>query len=122
MGRRSRQRFSTAESTAAPTRKAPAPSGLTPARKAIAGYLVAAGVLGVVTLLGIAVLGGTFGPIIVFLVVLLFAVVIQRRVAARIADVELSADDRLMRLLATGVLLIAVVLALVSAVVSLFAG
>lgn len=122
MGRRSRNRPSTGAARPAKPQRARATDNLSPARKVIAGYLAAAGVIGVLTLLGIATLAGTFGPIIVFVVVLFAAVGVQRRVAARISAVDLTDEDRLMRLLATGVLLTAVVLAFVSAVVSLVAG
>lgn len=120
MGRRARNR-----TDAEPRAKEPRPKAtdaLTPARKVIAAYLGAAGLIGVLTLLGIATLAGTFGPILVFLVVLGVSVAVQRAVAVRIEGVELSDDDRIMRMLATGVLITAVVLALISAVVSLFAG
>lgn len=119
MGRRARNR-----ADAEPRAKEPRPKAadaLTPARKVIAAYLGAAGLIGVLTLLGIATLAGTFGPILVFLVVLGVSVAVQRAVASRIEGVELSDDDRVMRMLATGVLITAVVLALISAVVSLFA-
>lgn len=119
MGRRARNR-----ADAEPRAKAPRPKStdaLTPARKVIAAYLGVAGIIGVLTLLGIATIAGTFGPILVFLVVLGVAVTVQRAVAARIEGIDLSDDDRIMRMLATGVLITAVVLSLISAVVSLFA-
>ena len=122
MGRRSRNRPSTDATRPAKPPRARSTDNLSPARKVIAGYLAAAGVIGVLTLLGIATLAGTFGPIIVFVVVLFAAVGVQRRVASRISGTDLTDEDRLMRLLATGVLLTAVVLAFVSAVVSLVAG
>lgn len=123
MGRRSRNR--TANDPSSPPAKAPRPraiDGLGPARKTLAAYIVAAGILGVLTLVGIGTLGGLFGPILVFLVVLVLALSLQRNVARRIEGLELSEEDRLMRLLATGVLATAVVLAFVSAVVSVVAG
>ena len=122
MGRRSRNRPSTDTARPAKPQRARSTDNLSPARKVIAGYLAAAGVIGVLTLLGIATLAGTFGPIIVVVVVLFAAVGVQRRVASRISGTDLTDEDRLMRLLATGVLLTAVVLAFVSAVVSLVAG
>ncbi|MGK2938762.1 MAG: hypothetical protein ACSLFR_13305 [Solirubrobacteraceae bacterium] len=119
MGRRARNRTDSEPRARAPRPKAT--DALTPARKVIAAYLGAAGIIGVLTLLAIATIAGTFGPILVFLVVLVVTVAVQRAVAARIAGVELSDDDRVMRMLATGVLITAVVLALISAVVSLLA-
>lgn len=126
MGRRSRNR-SAADPPAPPAKAAKPPrpratDGLGPARKTIAAYIVAAGILGVLTLVGIGTLGGVFGPILVFLVVLALAFSLQRNVAQRLEGLELSEEDRLMRLLATGVLATAVVLAFVSAVVSVAAG
>lgn len=93
-------------------------SGLDPARKTIAAFIVAAGILGVLTIVGIGTVGGLFGPILVFLVVLALAVTLHRNVAARLDGMQLSDEDRLMRLLATGVLATAAVLALINAVVS----
>lgn len=128
MGRRSRNRAA-ADGAPAPApepkpRRAARGSSmerLNPARRVIAAYLGGAAVVGVLTLLGIATLGGTFGPIIVFLVVLALSAALIRFAAARLAGHELTDEDRLMRLLATGVLIVAVVLALVSAVVGLAA-
>lgn len=97
-------------------------SGLDPARKTIAAFIVAAGILGVLTIVGIGTIGGLFGPILVFLVVLTLAFSLQRNVAARLEGMDLTDEDRLMRMLATGVLATAVVLALVNAVVSTVAG
>lgn len=129
MGRRSRNRAAAtdpAAPSAPPKRPRPprqrrerAGERLNPARKTIAGYLVGAAVLGVLTLVGIASLGGTFGPIIVFLVVLGLAFVLQRAAAQRLEGIELTDEDRSMRLLATGVLVVAVVLSLISAVLGL---
>jgi hypothetical protein len=91
---------------------------LDPARKTIAAFIVAAGILGVLTIVGIGTIGGLFGPILVFLVVLTLAFTLQRNVAQRLEGLELSDEDRLMRMLAAGVLVTAAVLALVNAVVS----
>lgn len=122
MGRRARNRTDAEPRAKAKAPRPKATDALTPARKVIAAYLGAAGFIGVLTLLGIATIAGTFGPILVFLVVLGVSVAVQRAVAARIEGIELSDDDRIMRMLATGVLITAGVLALISAVVSLFAG
>lgn len=130
MGRRSRNRTPTGQPGPKPSARTPRPraprprasDGLDPARKTLAAYIVAAGILGVLTIVGIGTVGGLFGPILVFLVILTLAYSLQRNVARRIAEMELSEEDRLMRLLATGVLATAVVLAFISAVVSVVAG
>lgn len=123
MGRRARNRTPAAERPARPAREPRVDnSGLDPARKTIAAFIVAAGILGVLTIVGIGTIGGLFGPILVFLVVLTLAFTLQRNVAARLDGMELTDEDRLMRMLATGVLATAVVLAFVNAVVSTVAG
>lgn len=121
MGRRARNR---AEAEGAPARR-PKPrrqgasTGIEPARRIIGAYVGAAALLGLLTLVGIASLGGLFGPILVFLAVLGLALALQRTVARRIEGLELTEQDRLMRMLATGVLVTAVVLALISAIVQI---
>lgn len=121
MGRRARNR---AGAEGAPARR-PKPArqatstGIDPARKIIGAYVGAAALLGLLTLVGIASLGGLFGPILVFLAVLGLALALQRTIARRIEGLELTEQDRLMRMLATGVLATAVVLALISAIVQI---
>lgn len=121
MGRRARNR---AGAESAPARR-PKPqrqgasSGIDPARRIIGAYVGAAALLGLLTLVGIGSLGGLFGPIIVFLAVLVLSLLLVRTVAGRLEGLELTEQDRLMRMLATGVLATAVVLALISAIVQI---
>lgn len=121
MGRRARSR---AGAEGAPARR-PKPQrssqtrGLDPARRVIGAYVGASALLGLLTLVGIASLGGLFGPILVFLVVLGLALAVQRVAAARIEGLALTDQDQLMRTLGTGVLVTAVVLALISAIVQI---
>ena len=134
MGRRSRNR--TAAATGArPTRArggggpagAPAPargggrSTLGPARRTLVAYLAGAVVLAVLTLLGIAVLGGALGPFVVLAVVVLAAGLTHRAATARLAGEPLTDEDRVMQTTAGGLLVLCVVLAAAGAVVSTLA-
>jgi hypothetical protein len=124
MGRRTRTRAKDASAPdvhqpATPrSTRALASDALNPARRIIAAYLGGAALVGVLTLAGIAALGGVGGPFVTFAVVVMLSVALIRFAAARLEGLELTEEDRLMRLLATGVLLVACVLALVSAIVS----
>ena len=101
-------------------RLAPGQRGhLDPVRRTLALFLVAAVVVAVLTLAGIVVLGGSLGPFVTFAVVLLAAAGVHRTAQARLAGAVLDEEDRMMQTLAGGMLLICVVLAAVSAVVSL---
>lgn len=128
MGRRSRNRAASGADgpdgapARPPARRTRAADTLNPARRIIAAYLGAAAVIGVLTLAGIATVGGTFGPPLVFVAILALSAGALRFFAGRLAGAELTDEDRLMRLLATGVLITAVILALISAVVSLVVG
>ncbi len=123
MGRRSRTRAHVAglprpERPKAP-RLAPGERGtLGPARRTLALYLVAAVVVGVLTLSGIIVLGGSLGPLITLAVVVVLAGLVQRTAVRRLAGADLGDEDRVIQTLAGGMLLICVVLAAASAVVA----
>lgn len=128
MGKRSRNRAGAAGAPAAAPRRrasgpaAPAPprrKGLDPVRRTLAAYLIAAAVLGVLTLLGIAILGGTLGPFIVLAVVVVAAGLIVRAANARLAAMTLSDEDRVVQTLAGGLLAICVILASSSVVLTL---
>lgn len=119
MGRRSRSRTPQRPPRAprAPERRARAGDGLSPARSTLAIYLGIAMVVSVVTVLGIALLGGTGGPLIVFAYVLLAAGLTQRWAVRRLAGATMTDEDRMMQTMAGGLLAISVALAAISAVV-----
>ncbi|MBJ7330848.1 MAG: hypothetical protein JHC95_13185 [Solirubrobacteraceae bacterium] len=124
MGRRSRTRAA-AEPAPKPPKKQPtvprregAADRLNPARRTIAAYLGLSALIGVLALLGIATLGGELGPAVHFLLVLSASTAAFRWATARTEGLELTEEDKLMRLLATGILAISVLLALISAVLS----
>lgn len=127
MGKRARNRATpdggSARSSA--PRGAPIPAaprkGLDPVRKALARSLVAALGLGIVTLLGIILLGGSLGPFVVLVVVAVAATLLFRRMNTRLAGMPLTDEDRVMQTLTGGLLAICVVLALSSAVLTAFA-
>lgn len=123
MGKRSRNRAGGAAPGHGSTRRpAPAPplrKGLDPVRRVLAGYLVAAMVLGVLTLVGIALLGGALGPFVVLAVVVVAAGLIGRTATARLAGAELTDEDRVMQTMAGGMLVICVILSLFGVVLTL---
>ena len=126
MGKRSRNRGAAgAGGTPARDRARPAPArglkGLDPLRRTLAGYLVAALVLGVLTLVGIVTLGGTLGPFIVLAVVVLVAGLLHRAASRRLTGRTLGDEDRMVQTLAGGMLVMCVVLALAGAVLSVLA-
>lgn len=126
MGRRSRTRAQAqtgAKPTKATERVAPEPrrARLDPVRRAITGYLAAAFVIAVLTLLGIVVLGGTLGPFIVLAAVVVAGGLVHRAASARLAGQLLTDEDRVMQTMAGGMLVLSVVLAAAGAVVSTFA-
>ncbi|HSD76630.1 MAG TPA: hypothetical protein VLA98_04470 [Solirubrobacteraceae bacterium] len=87
----------------------------------LAGYLAGALATGVAVLLGIVLLGGTAGPVVVLGYALAAAVAARRWAGARLAGAELTAEDRILRTTATGVLVLAVLLAAASALVAALA-
>lgn len=116
MGRRSRAR-TPRRPPRAPERRARATDGLSPARSTLAIYLGIAMVVSIATVLGIALLGGTGGPLIVFAYVLLSAGLTQRWAMRRLAGASMTDEDRMMQTMAGGLLAISVALAVISAVV-----
>jgi hypothetical protein len=100
MGRRSRTRLGS--SPAAP-------------RRVLAGYLGAALVVGVAVLVGIVALGGNGGPLVVLAFALGCAGLAFAWARRRLAAFELAGEERLLWMTATGVLLLSVALAAVSA-------
>lgn len=130
MGRRSRTR---AQGAAVPARAAdrkaaqrtggrrPGRSGLDPVRKALAGYLLRALALAVVTFAGILVLGGRLGPLILLAGVVVTAGLVQRAATGRLAGQALGNEDRVIQTMAGGMLVLCVLLALAGAVVAALA-
>jgi predicted PurR-regulated permease PerM len=90
---------------------------MTPVRRTLAAYLAGAMVVAVLVLFGIAVLGGTLGPLVVAVAAALAAFSLQRWAAARLGDAPLEGEDQTLRAVATGLLLLAVVLAVLAAIV-----
>lgn len=130
MGRRSRRRPSAAPRSASgaatrPREEAPARARgreraldrLPPARRALAAYVAAAMFLALLVVLGIAILGGTVGPLIVLAYAVLGAGLLHRWATRRLTGLDLSDEDRVMQTMAGGLLILAVVLAAISAVV-----
>jgi hypothetical protein len=124
MGRRARTR---AQQAGAPPparrpsapRLAPGERGrLGPVRRTLTLYLVGAAALAVVTLAGIIVLGGTLGPFVTLAVVVIVGGLIHRAARARLVGAEMGDEDRVIQTLAGGMLVICVVLAAASAIVS----
>jgi hypothetical protein len=122
MGRRARARGD------APPRNAGAPppaaggrervgDRLGPARRILARYLGGATLIAILVLAGIAALGGTLGPFVVFAVAAVAAGLLHRWAQERLTGLQLSDEDRILQTLAGGLLLMAVFLALVAAVV-----
>ncbi|MCW3012684.1 MAG: hypothetical protein JWO90_3088 [Solirubrobacterales bacterium] len=94
---------------------------LGPVRRTLTAYLLGALLLGVLTLAGIVVLGGTLGPFITLAVVVLAAGLLHRAATLRLAPAELTNEDRLIQTMAGGMLVLSVVLAAAGAVLSLVA-
>ena len=115
MGRRSRGRTPLPQRATPP--RARASERLSPARSTLAIYLGLAMLISVATVLGIAILGGTGGPSIVFAYALLGAGLSYRWARGRLAGVAMTDEDRMMQTMAGGLLAISVVLAAVSAIV-----
>ncbi len=120
MGKRSRNR-SDGTAPARPARSArsaPREKGLGPVRRVLAGYLIAAALVGVLTLTGIALLGGSFGPALVLVAVVALASVVSRTANVRLAGANLSDEDRVIQTMAGGMLVISIVLAVAGVVLS----
>jgi Flp pilus assembly protein TadB len=124
---RSRRRARTA-ATAAPAPRAAerkraaattaaAPDVATRRRRTLASYLTGAMVLAVLVILGTVTLLGTLGPFIVLVVAVVAAFGLRRWMLTRLADVELSAEDRTLQTMASGLLGITVAFAAIAALV-----
>lgn len=122
MGRRARSRAQATTGTKATKvsqRGAPPARGrLDPVRRTITGYLAAAFVIAVLTLLGIVILGGTLGPFVVLAAVVIAAGLAYRTASARLAGQALTDEDRVMQTMAGGMLVLSVVLAAAGALVA----
>jgi hypothetical protein len=120
MGRRSRTR--TRVTPAAPAtpprrpRREDALQRVGAPRRVLAGYLGGALVVGIAVLVGIVLLGGTGGPLVVLVGAAAAAALLYRWGRRRLAVFALSDEDRMLWLTATGLLVLAVLLAAVSAV------
>ncbi len=90
---------------------------LSPVRRTLAIYLGCAMLLSISTVLGIAILGGTLGPLIVLAYVILGAGLAFRWAQERLRGQTMSDEDRVMQTMAGGLLLISTGLAAVSALV-----
>lgn len=86
------------------------------ARRVLAIYLGAAMLVALVTLIGIAVLGGTLGPFLVFAFAVVAGGLLFRWAQSSLTGTVMSDEDRVMQTMAGGLLLIGVVLSLVSAI------
>ena len=102
--------------TAAPPR-----GRLDPVRRTLTAYVAAALVLAILTLVGILVLGGTLGPFITLAGVVVGAGLVHRSATTRLAGAPLTGEDRMMQTMASGMLVLCVVLAAAGAVVALLA-
>jgi hypothetical protein len=113
---RSRRRARAGATAAAP---APVASGPAPAelRRVLAAYLAGALALAIVVLLGTVMLAGALGPWVVLAGVGGGALALRSWVAGRLEGVPLSDEDRLLRTMAGGLLVLVVAFALVAAVV-----
>lgn len=85
-------------------------------RRILTVYLASAMGTAVVTVLGIAILGGTLGPFIVVAYVMVGAGLSFRWAHRRLAGHDMDDEDRMMQTMAGGMLLISLGLATVSAV------
>jgi hypothetical protein len=110
---RSRRRLR-ATGAATPTTPGLAPADL---RRVLAAYLAGALALAIVVLLGTVLLAGALGPWVVLAGVGGGAAALRAWVAGRLEDTPLSDEDRLLRTMAGGLLVLVVLFALVAAVV-----
>jgi hypothetical protein len=84
-------------------------------RRTLATYLAGAMVLAVLVLLGTVMLQGTLGPWIVLVVAAGAAYGLHRWAFARLLGVELSGEDRTLRTMASGLLILVLGFAAVAA-------
>jgi hypothetical protein len=128
VGRRARTRAQAGTSGPSPkgaARRTPTPAPrrtrLDPVRRTIAAYIAAAFVVAVLTLAGIVVLGGTLGPFITLAVIVVAAGLVHRAATARLSGQALTDEDRVMQTMASGMLVLSVVLAAAGAVIATLA-
>lgn len=120
MGRsRRRARSANAAATSAPRAAATAPATVEPRvlRKTLGAYLAGAVLIAILVLLGILILQGTLGPWLVLVADAAATFALFRWAQARLADLPLSDEDRIMQTLAGGLLAIVLLFAAVAAVV-----
>jgi hypothetical protein len=115
MGRSRRRLRSTGAATpTAAARAAPAPAEL---RRVLAAYLAGALALAIVVLAGTVLLAGALGPWVVLVGVGGGALALRAWIAGRLEGAPLSDEDRLLRTMASGLLVLVVLFAIVAAVV-----
>lgn len=127
MGRRSRARSTSVgtkkatrttapAATPAPERRGRAFDRLSPVRRTLARYLIFAVLIAIATVLGIAGLGGTAGPLVVFAYVIIGASATFRWAQQRLVGQSMTDEDRLMQTMAGGMLILSTLLAVVNAI------
>jgi predicted PurR-regulated permease PerM len=84
-------------------------------RRVLGAYLAGAILLAVLVLLGTVTLAGTLGPFVVLVVDATVAWALYRWAQARLADLELTDEDRLLQTLAGGLLVVVLAFAAVAA-------
>jgi hypothetical protein len=121
---RSRRRARTSAATAPATapraaERKRAAATVTPAelRRTLGAYLAGAIVLAILVLLGTLTLAGTLAPWLVLAVDAAAAYALHRWAQARLAQLPLGDEDRVMQTLAGGLLLVALAFAAIAAVV-----
>lgn len=114
MGRRARARGAAPARAAAPSRRTATRDTLPAVRRVLVAYVGGAMVLSVLVLLGIAGLGGTLGPAIVLAVALVWAGALHRWAQGRLAEHELTDQDRVMQTMGGGMLFLSVCLSATS--------
>lgn len=120
MGRsRRRARSATAATTSTQRSAAAPPATVSPRvlRKTLGAYLAGAVLIAILVLLGILILQGTLGPWLVLVADAAATFALFRWAQARLADLPLSDEDRIMQTLAGGLLAIVLLFAAVAAVV-----
>ncbi|WP_354697925.1 hypothetical protein DSM112329_03583 [Paraconexibacter sp. AEG42_29] len=99
-----------------PERRERAFDRLSPVRRILARYLIFAVIVAIATVLGIAGLGGTAGPLIVFAYVTIGASSTFRWAQQNLAGRAMTDEDRVMQTMAGGMLLLSTLLAVANAV------
>lgn len=114
---RSRRRARTAGTATASAPAAPARATPGELRRTLGAYLAGAIALAILVILGTVTLAGTLGPWIVLVADAALAYGLYRWAQARLAQLPLSDDDRVIQTLAGGLLIVALGFALFAAVV-----